>query len=162
MLNICMPYYFLYKLHEQLVRRNNEKTTILVVDDDIDTLTVTGRSLEHAGFKVHAFADPLSALNHIQKDCKYCQVLVSDVRMPALTGSQLVRKVKDLRPEMKVVMMTMFEVNKPEFEAVFPSTPIDEVIRKPFTPSQLLEKIRGLLGTLTQKTTRRMDMHSGV
>jgi hypothetical protein len=63
---------------------------------------------------------------------------------------------------MKVVMMTMFEVNKPEFEAVFPSTPIDEVIRKPFTPSQLLEKIRGLLGTLTQKTTRRMDTHSGV
>jgi DNA-binding NtrC family response regulator len=162
MLNICMPYYFLYELHEQLVRRNNEKTTILVVDDDIDTLTLTGRSLEHAGFKVHAFADPLIALHHIQKDCKYCQVLVSDVRMPALSGFQLVRKVKGLRPEMKVVMMTMFEVNKPEFEAVFPSTPIDEVIRKPFTPSQLLEKIRGLLGTLTQKTTRRMDTHSGV
>jgi len=162
MLNICMPYYFLYELHEQLVRRNNEKTTILVVDDDIDTLTLTGRSLEHAGFKVHAFADPLIALHHIQKDCNYCQVLVSDVRMPALTGFQLVRKVKDLRPEMKVVMMTMFEVNKPEFEAVFPSTPIDEVIRKPFTPSQLLEKIRGLLGTLTQKTTRRMDTHSGI
>jgi DNA-binding NtrC family response regulator len=162
MLNICMPYYFLYELHGQLVRRNNEKTTILVVDDDIDTLTLTGRSLEHAGFKVHAFADPLIALHHIQKDCKYCQVLVSDVRMPALTGFQLVRKVKDLRPEMKVVMMTMFEVNKPEFEAVFPSTPIDEVIRKPFTPSQLLEKIRGLLGRLTQKTTRRMDTHSGV
>jgi DNA-binding NtrC family response regulator len=162
MLNICMPYYFLYELHGQLVRRNNEKTTILVVDDDIDTLTLTGRSLEHAGFKVHAFADPLIALHHVEKDCKYCQVLVSDVRMPALTGFQLVRKVKDLRPEMKVVMMTMFEVNKPEFEAVFPSTPIDEVIRKPFTPSQLLEKIRGLLGRLTQKTTRRMDTHSGV
>jgi DNA-binding NtrC family response regulator len=157
-----MPYYFLYELHGQLVRRNNEKTTILVVDDDIDTLTLTGRSLEHAGFKVHAFADPLIALHHIQKDCKYCQVLVSDVRMPALTGFQLVRKIKDLRPEMKVMLMTMFEVNKPEFEAVFPSTPIDEVIRKPFTPSQLLEKIRGLLGRLTQKTTRRMDTHSGV
>ena len=146
-------------MHEQLVRRNNEKTTILVVDDDIDTLTVTGRSLEHAGFKVHAFADPLTALRHIQNDCKYCQVLVSDVRMPALTGFQLVRKVKDLRPEMKVVMMTMFEVNKPEFEAVFPSTPIDAVIRKPFTPSQLVEKIRGFLGAMTQGTTRRVGMH---
>ena len=161
MLNICMPYYFLYELHEQLVRRNNEKTTILVVDDDIDTLTLTGRSLEHAGFKVHAFADPLIALHHIQKDCKYCQVLVSDVRMPALTGFQLVRKIKDMRPEMKVMLMTMFEVNKPEFEAVFPSTPIDDVIRKPFTSSQLLDKIRGLLGTLSQKTARRMDMHKG-
>jgi len=154
-----MPHYNLYKLQEWLVKKNNEKTTILIVDDDIDTLTVTGRSLEHAGFKVHAFVDPLTALHHVQNDCKYCQVLVSDIRMPALTGFQLVRKVKDLRPEMKVIMMTMFEVNKTEFEAVFPSTPIDAVIRKPFTPSQLVEKIRGFLGTMTQGTTRRVGMH---
>jgi DNA-binding NtrC family response regulator len=160
MLNTCMPYSYPYKLQERLVKRNSEKTTILIVDDDIDTLTVTGRSLQYAGFTVHAFADPLIALHHIQKDCKYCQVLVSDVRMPALTGFQLVRKIKDLRPEMKVMLMTMFEVNKPEFEAVFPSTPIDDVIRKPFTSSQLLDKIRGLLGTLSQKTARRMDMHN--
>jgi DNA-binding NtrC family response regulator len=159
MLNICMPYFYPYKLQERLIKRNSEKTTILIVDDDIDTLTVTGRSLEHAGFTVHAFADPLIALHHVEKDCKYCQVLVSDVRMPALTGFQLVRKIKDLRPEMKVMLMTMFEVNKPEFEAVFPSTPIDDVIRKPFTSLQLLDKIRGLLGTLSQKTVRRMDMH---
>lgn len=154
-----MPHRNLYKLQERLVRKNNEKTTILIVDDDIDILTVTGRSLEHAGFKVHAFVDPLTALHHVQNDCKYCQVLVSDIRMPGLTGFQLVRKVKDLRPEMKVIMMTMFEVNKPEFEAVFPSTPIDAVIRKPFTPSQLVEKIRGFLGAIAQGTTRRVGMH---
>jgi DNA-binding NtrC family response regulator len=162
MLNTCMPHYTFCKLQERLVKKNTENTmTILIVDDDLDTLTVTGRNLEHAGFKVHAFADPLKALHHIQNGCKYCQVLVSDVRMPALTGFQLVRKIKVLRPEMKVMLMTMFEVNKPEFEAVFPSTPIDDVIRKPFTSSQLLDKIRGLLGTLSQKTARRMDMHNG-
>jgi hypothetical protein len=38
-------------------------------------------------------------------------------------------------------MMTMFEVNRPEFEAIFPSTPIDTVKRKRFTALQLLEKI---------------------
>ncbi|HKY10505.1 MAG TPA: response regulator [Nitrososphaera sp.] len=154
-----MPHHNLYKLQQRLVRKNNEKTTILIVDDDIDILTVTGRSLEHAGFKVHAFVDPLTALHHVRNDCKYCQVLVSDIRMPGLTGFQLVRKVKDLRPEMKVIMMTMFEVNKPEFEAVFPSTPIDAVIRKPFTPSQLVEKIRGFLGAMAQGTTRRVGIH---
>jgi DNA-binding NtrC family response regulator len=154
-----MPHHNVYKLQQRLVRKNNEKTTILIVDDDIDILTVTGRSLEHAGFKVHAFVDPLTALHHVRNDCKYCQVLVSDIRMPGLTGFQLVRKVKDLRPEMKVIMMTMFEVNKPEFEAVFPSTPIDAVIRKPFTPSQLVEKIRGFLGAMAQGTTRRVGIH---
>lgn len=154
-----MPHHNLHKLQQRLVRKNNEKTTILIVDDDIDILTVTGRSLEHAGFKVHAFVDPLTALHHVRNDCKYCQVLVSDIRMPGLTGFQLVRKVKDLRPEMKVIMMTMFEVNKPEFEAVFPSTPIDAVIRKPFTPSQLVEKIRGFLDAMAQGTARRVGIH---
>lgn len=146
-------------MQEQLLKKNNEKITILIVDDEIDTLTVIRRSLEHVGFKVHAFVDPFKALHHLQNDCKYCQVLVSDIRMPALTGFQLVRKVKDLRPEMKVVMMTMFEVNKPEFEAVFPSTPIDAVIRKPFVPLQLIEKIRGFLAPMTQQKTRRMEVH---
>ena len=107
---------------------------------------MTGRSFEHAGFKVHAFADPLAALQHIHDDCKYCQVLVSDIMMPALTGFQLVRRVKDLRPEMKVIMMTMFEVDKRKFEAVFPSTPVDGVIRKPFTPSHLVEKNTRIFG----------------
>ncbi len=93
----------------------------MITGDDIDILRVTGWSLENAGFKVHAFSDPLTALHLVQNGCKYCQALVSDVRMPELTGFQLVRKVKDLRPEMKVIMMTMFEVNKGEFEAVFPS-----------------------------------------
>jgi CheY-like chemotaxis protein len=77
--------------------------------------------------------------------------------MPALTGFQLVRRVKDLGPEMKVIMMTMFEVNKGEFEAVFPSTPIDGVIRKLFSSSQMVEKIGGFLGAMTQRTTRRTD-----
>jgi CheY-like chemotaxis protein len=63
--------------------------------------------------------------------------------MAALTGFQLIRKLKDLRPEMKFIMMTMFEVNKPEFEVIFPSTRINAVIRKPFTASQLLEEVRG-------------------
>jgi DNA-binding NtrC family response regulator len=75
--------------------------------------------LEYVGFKVHAFVDPLAALHHVENDCKSCQVLVSDIRMPALTGFQLVRKVKDLLPEMKVIMMTMFEVNKRQLKLFF-------------------------------------------
>ena len=58
---------------------------------------------------------------------------------------------------MKVIMMTMFEVNKQEFEAIFPSAPIGGVIRKPSTPSHLVEKIRGFLGTMAQGTTRGID-----
>ena len=92
---------------------------------------------------------------------KYSAVLLTDIRMPVLTRFQLVGRVKDLRPEMKVIMMTMFEVYKREFEAVFPSIPIDDVIRKPFTPSHLVGKIRGFFGHDAQRTTRHIDGHKG-
>jgi CheY-like chemotaxis protein len=64
--------------------------------------------------------------------------------MPEMTGFQLVRRTKEIRPEMKVIMMTAFEVNKLEFESVFPSTPVDSVMRKPFVPSKLAEMIEQL------------------
>ncbi|HEX2169140.1 MAG TPA: hypothetical protein VHF65_02465 [Nitrososphaera sp.] len=57
-----MSHQIFLKLQERLVQRNDDKTTIIIVDDDTDILTVTGRSLEHAGFEVHAFADPFTAL----------------------------------------------------------------------------------------------------
>jgi hypothetical protein len=44
MLNTCMPHYKLYKLQEQLVKKNNEKITILIVDDDVDILRVMNRA----------------------------------------------------------------------------------------------------------------------
>ena len=82
-------------MHEGLVKKNTgEKTAIMTVDDYIGSLRVIGRSLERAGSKVHTFSDPLIALHHVQNDCKYYQVLVSDVRILALTGFQLVRKVR--------------------------------------------------------------------
>ena len=82
-------------MHEGLVKKNTgEKTAIMTVDDYIGSLRVIGRSLERADSNVHTFSDPLIALHHVQNDCKYCQVLVSDVRILALTGFQLVRKVR--------------------------------------------------------------------
>ena len=56
-------------------------------------------------------------------------------------------------------MMTMFEVNKRELEAVFPSTPLDAVIRKPFVPSQMIEEMRRFLPPMTQQKMRRMKVH---
>jgi two-component SAPR family response regulator len=48
--------------------------------------------------------------------------------MPGLSGIQLARKVKDINPDVKVVLMTSFEVKESEFSKVFPSTHIDAFI----------------------------------
>jgi CheY-like chemotaxis protein len=126
--------------------------TVMVVDDDRDILTVASKGLEHAGFQVHSFSDPVRAIQHVEDGCQKCTVIVSDVKMPEMTGFQLVRRVKDLRPDIKIVMMTAFDVNKTELEAVFPSTPVDKVMRKPFVISQLAEAIKEIYRKDLQKS----------
>ena len=123
----------------------NGNPVVLVVDDDNDVFTIIKMGFEKAGYAVHGFNDPIEALTHIQEGCKECELLLTDIRMPKMTGFELVRHVKKLRPEMKVVMMTAFEVNMTEIHAVFPTMPIDNVIRKPFVPSKLIEIINPLL-----------------
>ena len=108
------------------------KTTIMVVDDDSDILNIASRGLELAGYQVHSFSDPVRALQHVESGCERCEVIVSDI---------------------KIVMMTAFEVNKTEFESVFPSTPVDRVMRKPFVIAQLAEAIKEIHRSESQKNT---------
>lgn len=124
--------------------------TIMVVDDDTDIVIITQLDLERAGFLVHAFSNPVLALQHIESGCQECGILISDIRMPHMNGFQLAKRVRHLKPEMKLVLMTAFEISKKELEAVAPSTQIDNVIKKPFPASKLVamvEKISSLPGT---------------
>ena len=60
----------------------------------------------------------------------YCLVL-SDVRMPGLTGIQLAKRVKEINPNVKVVLMTAFEIRDNEFSKVFPSHELMDLFKSP-------------------------------
>jgi YesN/AraC family two-component response regulator len=72
--------------------------------------------------------------------------LLSDVRMPGLSGIQLARKVKETNPDVKVVLMTAFEIRDNEFSKVFPSTQVDGFIQKPVRIRELTDKILSVIG----------------
>ena len=131
---------------------------ILVVDDDKDIVRVIQLGLENAGFRVHAFTDPILALQHVEQGCKQCEILVSDIRMPEMNGFQLVKRIRQIRPDMKLVMMTAFEVNRKEFESIFPSTRIDNLIRKPFPPSKLVSMVEKMTaGNVHEEQTKALQ-----
>jgi YesN/AraC family two-component response regulator len=72
--------------------------------------------------------------------------VVSDIRMPALSGMQLARKVKEVNPNVKVVLMTAFEIKDNEFSKVFPSTHVDGFVQKPIGIRDLTDKILSIIG----------------
>jgi len=117
--------------------------TIMVVDDDNDNLQIVRKGLERVGHEVHAFSEPLLAIQHIQNEgCEKCSLLISDIRMPKMNGFQLARRVKELRPNMKIIMMTAFEVSMNEVKIMYPSLQIDKILSKPIKISSLVGMVR--------------------
>lgn len=122
---------------------------VTVVDDDHDVLAVTKIMLERNGYTVHDFTDPEDALVHAE-DCKDCGILITDVRMPNMNGFQLVRALKKLRPDIKVVIMTAFEINSKEWQKILPSTKVNEFLIKPFNEVKLVAAIENYMPLLTK------------
>jgi DNA-binding NtrC family response regulator len=119
---------------------------LLIVDDDSDIVQVLKMGLLKKGFSVEAFTNPKEALQSFKSNAEsYCLVL-SDMRMPALSGIQLSKKVKEVNPNVKVVLMTAFEIRDIEFSKVFPSTQIDGFVQKPIGINELTDKILRLIG----------------
>ncbi|MDQ3909579.1 MAG: response regulator [Thermoproteota archaeon] len=133
---------------------NNGKplAKLLIVDDDPDIVQVLQNGLRRNKFLVNAFTNPDEALQAFKSDAESYCLVVSDVRMPRLSGIQLARKVKEVNPNVKVVLMTAFEIRENEFSKVFPSIHIDGFVQKPIGIRDLTNKILGLVG----KTKRRL------
>jgi DNA-binding NtrC family response regulator len=126
---------------------NNDKplAKLLIVDDDPDIVQVLKLGLLKERFLVNAFTNPEEALQSFKSNAESYCLVVSDVRMPALSGIQLAKKVKEINPNVKVVLMTAFEVRDNEFSKVFPSTHVDGFIQKPISIRDLTNKILSLI-----------------
>jgi CheY-like chemotaxis protein len=123
-----------------------KETNILLVDDDPDILQVFKKSLEIAGYSTYGFVNPSAALEHFRQNAKAYQIVVTDVKMPGMNGFQLSRQIRSLNPDIKIILMTSFEITSDELQKVMPSLRIDGLIKKPVS----LRKFRSLIETATK------------
>jgi DNA-binding NtrC family response regulator len=133
---------------------NNDKplAKLLVVDDDSDIVQVLKLGLLKNRFLVNAFTNPQEALQSFKSDAESYCLLLSDVRMPGMSGIQLARKVKEVNPAVQTALMTAFEIKDNEFSKVFPSTQVDGFVQKPVGIKELTDKILSIIG----ETKRRI------
>ena len=75
----------------------NEKWKILFVDDEENVLNSLKRLLRNEGYEIHAFSNPLEALEFLKKERVH--LIVSDQRMPNMNGAELLEKIKKNYPE---------------------------------------------------------------
>lgn len=124
---------------------SNNKTSILVVDDEKDIVTFIEQSLQRNGFKVSAFTDSAMALGDFKVNCKTCGLVISDIRMPGMNGYELIRKAKEIDKQVKVVLMSAFEIEDKEFHSVLPHIKVDGFLQKPFSIRALRDIVQKIV-----------------
>jgi CheY-like chemotaxis protein len=118
---------------------------ILLVDDESDVISVFKMILEMNGYEIDAYTSPLTALDNFRPD--FYGLLLLDIRMPAMSGFELYRKMRSIDNEVKVCFITAFEDYREEFRESFPM--LDEFkyfIRKPKAVEDLVNHVATILG----------------
>jgi DNA-binding NtrC family response regulator len=123
---------------------------ILVLAGD-NVVTAISGSLRKQGLNTHAFADPVAALENLKTNSKNCALVISDIRMPRMNGFQFVRMARELRPDLKVILMTDFEINISEFDKIHPSMKVYGLIKKPV----LMQTLEALIKNSTTATAMK-------
>ncbi len=77
---------------------------ILVVDDESDLADATAIGLRRLGYEAVAFNDPAEALRHFCTDPEGWKSVISDHRMPGLTGLQLLRAMQRVNPRVDFIL----------------------------------------------------------
>jgi DNA-binding NtrC family response regulator len=123
------------------------RESILVVDDAPETLEVVRRNLEAEGYRVLTAPGVTEALAIL--DATPIDLVVTDYKMPRVSGLDLVRHVRENLKDTEVVMITGYASIEGAIEAI--KTGAEEYLAKPFTDEELFEAVRRAL----EKRSRR-------
>ena len=111
----------------------------MLVDDEPDIANVLKSGLESNGFVVDAFTKPEDALASFKPGV--FDILITDIRMPELTGFDLYREIRKNDANIKVAFLTAFEIYENEFHKMFRDVDVKCFMKKPVTISHLTTSI---------------------
>ena len=116
---------------------------ILVVDDEAFLVRVTQRQLEGRGYRVTATTDSREALEKIRTAPDAFDLLITDQTMPGLTGAELATAVKEIQPDMPIILCTGHSsvLSREKSKAIG----IERYVFKPMMGNELFDAVREVL-----------------
>jgi CheY-like chemotaxis protein len=117
--------------------------TVLVAEDDAMVRSLIRRVLRAHGYETLEAADGATAVRLCERHPGPIHLLLTDVVMPELGGRELVERLAQLRPEMRVLFMSGYT----DDAIVQHGVPDSDIpfVQKPFTPDALARKVREVL-----------------
>jgi DNA-binding response OmpR family regulator len=120
-----------------------DRNSILVLDDEYDIVDIIKLALEAEKYSVIGFTEPLMALEHFNINSLSYRLVISDWRMPIMNGFDFAKNIRQIKFDVKVLIMTAFSVeNDSDFTSMFEAQKIDGFIQKPFSIKQLKNTVK--------------------
>jgi DNA-binding NtrC family response regulator len=130
---------------------------LLVVDDEQDITIIIKKGLERNNILVDEFTNSSQALEYFREHPNdYCMV-VSDIRMPSPTGFELAKEIYKINPDVKILLMSSFEIHKSEFAKVLPSIKVEDFLQKPISLAELKNTVLKHIGDTKRITSYNYD-----
>jgi len=117
--------------------------TVLVVDDDLAVRLIVGRALEESGRAVCAAPSGYLALAALTAAPDTIGLVLSDVRMPGMSGLDLALEVRRSWPEVPILLMSAYD--PPELLSSHVELADIPLLQKPFTNDALLRVVGSLM-----------------
>ena len=114
-----------------------DKAYILVVDDEAVVREGVRRILEGDRYSVESCASGRAALDLMQE--KDFKMVITDLKMPGMSGLEVLKAIKILQPEIPVIIITGYSTVDTAVDAM--KNGAIDYIAKPFSPDQLREKV---------------------
>jgi PAS domain S-box-containing protein len=115
---------------------------ICFVDDEESLTSLAYHSLTGYGYNVEVFNSSRQALKDFEKRNKYYDIIITDLSLPGLSGYDIAKRGKELRPDIPVILYTgFFNENIKNIDLNF----FDEVLIKPILMSELALSIKKLI-----------------
>jgi CheY-like chemotaxis protein len=117
--------------------------TILLVEDDENVREATRMMLEESGCAVIEASNGVEAVQVFQEKEPLIDVVLTDVIMREMGGTQLGKKLREIKHDVRIIFCTGHIEHVNELEKLLGETP--PIITKPFGRAELVRKIRSLL-----------------
>jgi DNA-binding response OmpR family regulator len=129
---------------------------ILIVDDEKNIRLTLSQVLETLGAEIDTAADGEEAL--VKLKGREFGLILLDIRMPGMDGMEILRRVRDIRPDIRVIMITAYGTIESAVEAM--KLGAVDFLQKPFDPEEIRELALRVTDRDKLNEQRRLDYAS--
>src|SRR5690348_11107141 len=110
--------------------------SVMVVDDEEELAHLFMALQKGSGFNTVSFTDPLLALNHFRSNPEQYSLILSDFRMPGMNGIEFAKRVRELNPKVRILLITAFYGTQNLVDTELKEANISKILKKPVKPSE--------------------------